>query len=154
FTPSMVYIRVSTEKTDTGSEGAINVHLDFPMAYCADPNYEESFFIWLFELLFGIESPLPLPNFLFRVTNKNCDLVLTSNFFDYAQENPYNTTGVDATLRTGSGTLSASFQSNIVVGGGSSTDNEQILNTVHNYSILPCSNPVVPSPQFLDTSEP
>lgn len=154
FTPSMVYIRLSTDKTDTGGEGALNVHLDFPVDYCADPNYEISFILWIFELLFGIGGPMPMPNFLFRVTNKNCDLVLTSNFFDYAQENPYNTTGVDATLRTGSGTLSASFQSSIVVGGGSTTDNEQILNTVHNYSILPCSNPVVPSPQFLDPSEP
>lgn len=154
FVPSMVYIRVSTETTDTGSEGAINIYLDFPPSYSADPNYEFDLFVWFWEVLFGFTGPMPMPNYMFRVTNKNCDLVLSSNFFDFAQENPYDTTGIDATLRTGAGTLSASFQSNIVVGGGSSTDTEPILNTVYNYSILPCSNPVVPSPQFLDPSEP
>jgi hypothetical protein len=110
--------------------------------------------LWGIEQWFGFNFPQPLPNYVFRVTSKNCDPVVSSSFFDYAPTNPYNTSGIDATMRTGSGTLSSQFQSNIASDGSSSTDTEPILQAVNSYSLLPCSNPVVPSPEFLDPSEP
>jgi hypothetical protein len=153
FDPSTARIRISTEVADNGSEGAVKVHLDVRPDQIADDGFALTFLVWILGEIFGFPSPEPFPNYSFRITSKNCDLVLTSDFYDYAPENPYNTTGVDATLFTGSGTLSASFQTNIAVSGASSTDTETILQTVHNFSLLPCSNPVSPSP-FLDPTEP
>jgi len=154
FDPSMVHIRVSTETADSGSEGAVNIHMDFPFSFIADPNYINAFWSWFFNLFSGIAGPLPYPNYLFRVTSKNCDPVVAASFFDYGPTNPYNATGVNATMFTGSGTLSASFQSNLAADGSSSTDTEPILQKVNNYAILPCANPVVPSPEFLSPNEP
>jgi len=153
FVPSMTYLRVSTETTDTGSEGAINIHLDFPLGYIADGAFWGAWVGWLFGAIFGVGGPEPFPNYVFRVTSKNCDPIVASSFYDYGPTNPYNTTGIDATLRTGSGTLSSSFQSNISSLGTSTTDTEPILQSVHNFSLLSCSNPVVPSPQFLNPHE-
>jgi hypothetical protein len=153
FDPTGVYIRITKEVADNGGEGAVNVHLDFPSATTADAEYFAAWEFWFLNaLLNGIVGPVPLPNFVFRVTSKNCDPELASSFFDFAPPNPYNTSGVDATLLTGASNLSSSFQSNIS-GGTSTTDTEAILQTVNNFALLPCSNPVVPSP-FLDPSEP
>jgi len=155
FDPSMAYIRVSKETVDGGSEGALNVHLDFPLDHIADPAFWLVFEGWIFGIIFGgFAGPQPFPNYLFRLTSKNCDPVVAASFYDYGPTNPYNTSGIDATLRTGSGNLTASFQSHIAADGSSATDVEPILQTVNNYALLPCSNPVVPSPKFLDPSEP
>lgn len=154
FDPSMVFIRVATETTDGGSEGAINIHLDFPFSYIADQGYSEAFYTWAIEEYAGIDTPFPLPNYVFRVTSKNCDPVVAASFFDYGPTNPYNTVGIDATQFTGTGNLTAYFQSHIGTSGVSTTDHEAILQTVRNFALLPCSNPVVPAPQFLDPNEP
>ena len=152
FVPSRVHIRVSKETVDGGSEGAINIHLDFPLDQTVDPAYWLAFDYWIFGVLFGISGPMPVPNYLFRVTSKNCDPVVTASFYDYGPTNPYNTSGIDATELTGSGSLATSFQSNITF-GGSTTDTEPILQSVNNFELLACSNPVVPSPQFLNPNE-
>src|SRR5260370_12224851 len=93
---------------------------------------------------------------MFRITSKNCDMVLTvadSQSLPTIPTIPYGNLGVDATLRTGSGNLTATFQSNIATDGSSTTDTEPILQSVNSFALLTCSNPVVPSP-FLDSNEP
>jgi hypothetical protein len=153
FDISMVYIRTAKEVESDGSEGALKICLDFPAGYIEDPIYIGTFIVWLFETIFGANVPVPVPNYLFRITSKNCETELTSAFYDYAQPNPYNASGIDATQFTGSGSLSASFQTNITTSGSSTTDTEPILQTVNNFSLVACLNPVVPSP-FLDPNEP
>jgi hypothetical protein len=60
--------------------------------------------------------------------------------------------GVDATLYTGSGTLQVSFQSAIASDETSSTETENILQSLNNYALLTCGNPVVPA--FLPPDDP
>jgi hypothetical protein len=68
--------------------------------------------------------------------------------------NPYvEATTVDATMFNGEFTLSSSFQNNFTSTGTSSTTTEPILQTVNSYALLPCSNPVTPSP-LLTSSDP
>jgi len=159
FDTKQVFIRITKDLDESGNEGALKVHLDFPSASIADPNYMIA--IELYSIVLGLEAlfgggspgPFPLPNYSFRVTSKNCDLVLNEDFYNYAQMNPYDATGVDATLYTGSGSLTSTFQNNFTSSGPTSTTTEPILQTVNSFAVLPCSNPVVPSP-FLPTTQP
>jgi hypothetical protein len=98
-------------------------------------------------------GPWPQPSYSFRITSKNCDLTLSDDFFNIAPPNPYNTTGVDATLYTGSGSLTSSFQNTFDASGAGSTTTEQILQTVNSFGLLQCANAVVPAP-FLYRTEP
>lgn len=159
FDTSQVYIRVTKDTEASGGEGALKVLLDFPADSIEDPAYAEALvyyvLIAVLDALFGlgIPDPAPYPNYSFRVTSKNCDLVLDQDFFNYAPTNPYDTTGVDATVYTGSGSLTSTFQNLFTRSGGGSTTTEPILQTVNSFGLVPCSNPVVASP-FLDTSQP
>jgi hypothetical protein len=124
FDPRNVPIHVSKEVDASQNEGAVKIHLDF--AYPDD----------------GVS---------FRVTSKNCDPDFAEQYWEPAPGMVYDAPGVDATFYTGSGSLSASFQTNISSGGSTNTpDTEQILQTVNSFSLLPCGNPVVPP--FLDPS--
>jgi hypothetical protein len=159
FDASQVRIRINKEGGGaTAGEGAVNVILDFPSVL--DPAYEEAWDRYRNTLhgRKGIPTRTPpRPSYTFRVTSKNCDLVLLDDFYNTSPLNPYNATTVDATLFTGSGSLSATFDGTFVsTSGGSTTSTsttEPILRAVHSFALLPCSNPVVPSP-FLDPSQP
>jgi hypothetical protein len=159
FDPSQVYIRITKDGDQSVGEGAVKVNLDFPSGMALDPNYVGAAAAWFIEAIayaFGLGSdpgPIPLPNYSFRVTSKNCDLVLGDDFFNFAPMNPYDATGVDATMHTGSGSLSATFQNTFSSSGSGTTTTEPILQTVNSFSLLPCSNPVVPAP-FLDPTQP
>jgi hypothetical protein len=159
FDISQVYIRITEDGDESVGEGALKVHLDFPAANILDPAYIavalEYLAVAFIEALLGIAdtNPAPLPNYSFRVTSKNCDLVLNQDFLNFAPMNPYDTTGIDATLYTGSGKLTSTFQSTFSSSGKGSMTTEEILQTVNNFAVLPCSNPVVPSP-FLDPTQP
>jgi hypothetical protein len=126
FEANRIPIHVSKEADPGGNEGAVKIHLDF--AYPDD----------------GVS---------FRVTSKNCDPDFDEQYWEPAPELVYNAPGVDATLRTGSNNLQASFQTNISDDGTGTTDTETILQNVNNFALLTCANPVVPSP-FLDPDEP
>jgi hypothetical protein len=83
------------------------------------------------------------------VTSRNSHPQLSPAFADFAPPNPYN----DAAMLSGWGSLSATFAGDFASTGTTSAKTEPILNTVNNYAIVPCTNPIVPSP-FLSTSEP
>ena len=154
FDINQVYIRVIKEGDESVGEGALKVYLDFPIDYDVDPDFVEAF--RRYEPYRG-NGPYegPLPNYFFRITSKNCDLVMYEDFFhNYAPMNPYNATGIDATLFTGSGSLTSSFQNTFSTDGGSdSAIVEPILQSVNNFALVACSNPVVPAP-FLDPTQP
>jgi hypothetical protein len=123
----VVYIHVSIEVDANGNEGAAKIHLDLN-------GYDEFY--------------------AFRVTSKNCAPDFGLQYAEFAPGVFYTTTGIDATLHTGSNNLQANFESNIASDGTSSVfKNEPILQTVNNFALLTCANPVVPSP-FLDKNEP
>ena len=160
FDPSMVRIRITKDGDESVGEGAVTVNLDFPQGLVLDPYYIEmelyyASLSWDFRR-FGrtYTGPMPQPNYAFRVTSKNCDLVLTDDFFSTAPMNPYDATTVDATLLTGSGSLSATFENTFVSSGTGTTTTEPILQTVNSFALLPCSNPVVPSPFLNDPGQP
>ena len=159
FDISQVYIRITKEGDASVGEGALKVHVDFPIDSIADPAYLTAAFAYVAiavaEGIFGIADtdPAPLPNYSFRVTSKNCDLVMNSDFLNHAPKNPYDTTGIDATLYTGSGSLTSTFQSTFDSSGNDPQTTEPILQTVNNFALVPCSNPVTPSP-FLDPTQP
>lgn len=159
FDPSQVYIRITKDGDESVGEGALKVHLDFPQQNVSDPAYLARAVPWLklalVDKFLGITdpNPMPLPNYSFRITSKNCDLVLNQDFLSKAPMNPYDTTGVDATLYTGSGKLTSTFQSTFNASGNGPTTTEPILQTVNSFALLPCSNPVVPSP-FLSPNQP
>ena len=137
----------------------MKVILDFPVSNTTDPEYVavaevialEAFLLALSGLTYP--GPWPQPTYSFRITSKNCDLVLSGDFFNAAPPNPYNATGIDATLHTGSGSLASTFQSSFNSSGSGSTTTEQILQSVNSFGLLQCANPVAPAP-FLDTTEP
>ncbi len=159
FDTKQVYVRITKDLDESGNEGALKLHLDFPTASIADPTYIvalELYFVLLgIEALFGGGSPgpYPMPSYSFRLTSKNCDLVLNDDFYNYAPMNPYDAPGIDATLYTGSGSLTSTFQNNFTSSGPTATTTEPILQTVNSFAVLPCSNPVVASP-FLDPTQP
>jgi hypothetical protein len=152
FDTSTVRIRVSKETAEDGSEGALDIYLDFPKTTIADLDYSSAeLFWWWFNKAAGVPEPLPI--YVFRVTGRNSHPQLSPAFTDLAPPNPYNATGVDGTMLTGSGSLSATFTGDFAGTGTTSTKTEPILNAVNNYAIVSCANPIVPSP-FLSTSEP
>jgi hypothetical protein len=155
FDSAAVRIRVSKETAANGSEGALDVHLDFPKNTNADPDYVIAWLIWWFGVEFGGPAGHePLPNYVFRVTGRNSHPQLTPAFFDFAPPNPYTAAGVDATMLTGSGSLSATFTGDFASDGTTSSKTEPILNTVNSYAIVPCANPIVPSPFLNPADEP
>jgi hypothetical protein len=160
FNTRTVHLHVSKEADAQGNEGAVRIHLDFPMVY--ETEYYVSFVVMLFVLAFETDkkkaaeitaaiAALPRANHAFRVTSKNCDPDFRSVYWEPSQTAPYNTTGVDATFYTGASNLIASFESKIHDNGSSTTEHETILNTAGEYAILACGNAVVPP--FLDPSE-
>lgn len=126
FEAGQIPIHVSKEVDPGGNEGAVKIHLDF--AYPDD----------------GVS---------FRVTSKNCDPDFDELYWEPAQELVYNAPGIDATFRTGLNNLQASFQTDISDDGTGTTDTEKILQNVNSFALLPCANPVAPSP-FLNPNEP
>jgi hypothetical protein len=143
FDVSQIHIHISTEPNDA----AILVHLDFPQFY-------ESIYmlgVLLVVLLGGDVSTVPRANHAFRITSKNCDPAFSGMLWSAPPAMPYGSTGVDATVYTGSGSLQASFQSNIT-STGSQTETEKILQSVHNFALVTTANAV--APPFLDASEP
>jgi len=90
--------------------------------------------------------------FGFRVTSKNCAPDFGEQYAVFAPEVVYNIGGVDATAYTGSTTLQSGFQSAISSDGTSTTNTENILQSVNNYELLTCANPVVPP--FLPINDP
>jgi peptidoglycan hydrolase-like protein with peptidoglycan-binding domain len=153
FTPNAVHIRITKETVDNGNgEGAIRVVLDFPSGATLDTGY--TFEIRKYSLAAGAagrggiiyRGPSPIPTYSFRVTSKNCDLVLNADFYNYPPWYPYNTGGVDASIFTGSGSLTSTFQSTINSDGSGSNSTEQILQSVDNYGLLLPSTPTSPSP--------
>jgi hypothetical protein len=120
-----VFIHVSKEVNPGGSDGAVRVHLDF---------HNER-------------------HLSFRVTSKNCAPDFDSKYWEPAAPMVYNVSVIEATLYTGSKNLQANFQTNISDGGTGTPFSEPILKTVNNFGILPCGNPVSPSP-FLDPGAP
>ncbi len=159
FDPNQVYIRVAKDGDESVGEGALKVILDFPVKSIADPWYAHIVELWTvadyFWRMSGLPdpNPYPEPTYSFRVTSKNCDLVISDDFFNAAPPNPYDSTAVDATLHTGSGALTATFQNTFDASGSGSTTTEPILQSVNSFGLLQCANAVVPSP-FLDPTEP
>jgi hypothetical protein len=129
------------------------VHLDFPTAQIVDSGYVRALMREVMLKRRGAHPPHPLPNFAFRLTTRNCDPVLAETFFDVAPPQPYDAPTVDATMFRGSGSLSASFKTDITDAGAGADHVEQILAHVNDFAVVPCANPVVPSP-FVSSSEP
>jgi hypothetical protein len=129
-----VYIHVSKEM-NAGEEGAVRIHLDFTLIDDSGA------------LVVGA------PNYAFRVTSKNCQPDLGTQYWETSATNPYNAKAIDATLLTGSGLLQASFNTHIASDGTVTPTQESILHAVNNFALLRCANPVVPTP-FLDPGEP
>jgi hypothetical protein len=165
FDVNQVYIRITKDGDETVGEGAMKVHLDFPYDYIDDPLYNYYDRQWQDENDQPNGVPEPLPNYCFRITSKNCDLVLyrefdkyninynNPEFYDTAPENVYNATSINATVLTGTGSLTSTFQNSFDASGKASDTTEQILKTVNSFAIVPCANPVTPSP-FLSPREP
>ncbi|MHB8655043.1 MAG: neuraminidase-like domain-containing protein [Terriglobia bacterium] len=124
FDPNNVPIHVSKEFDSNGNEGAVKIHMDF--AY-------------------------PDGGVSFRVTSKNCDPGFDDQYWETAPEMVYDAPGFDATLFTGTGNLTATFQSGIS-GGAGTANTENILDTVNDFALLICANTV--APPFLKPSEP
>ncbi len=131
FDPSSVHLRVSREVDSLGNEGAVRIHIDFPQVFMGPQFYVQQ---------------------AFRITSKNSDPDFGPQYWEPPQTMPYNTPGVDATFFTGSTNLLASFQSQIKTAGSSTTEHENILNSLNNFALLTCANGV--APPSLDPSEP
>jgi hypothetical protein len=141
----MVYIHVSKETPKDGSEGAIRIVLNFPTA---DPDAPPSYSTYI------PSGPPPTPpNYMFRITGKNCELLLSSAPAESMPGTPYSAKTIKATVRTGKSSLTASFQGKISSDGSSTGDTENILQTLGDFALLSCSNPVSAS-AFLDPNEP
>ena len=116
FNANNVLIHVSKEVDSNGNEGAVLIHLDF--AYPDD----------------GVT---------FRVTSKNCDPDFNEQYWQPGPQMVYDAPYVDATLYTGSGNLTSSFQTGLS-GSTSTSDTENILDTANDFALLACANPVAP----------
>lgn len=138
FDPDEVPISVSKEIDANGNEGAVRIHLGF--AYPDDGS-------------------------AFRVTSKNCDPDLNEQYWQPPPENVYINSApypvatlytnsapyLDPTLSTGSGSLSSDFQTAISSDGTTAPTSEKILDTLNDFALLLCANPV--APPFLNPSE-
>lgn len=78
----------------------------------------------------------------FRITSKNCEPAFGYSLWA-PPDNPYNTTGIAATVYTGNSLLQASFQSEISL-TNSTTETETILQTVNSYGLVTTANVVAP----------
>jgi hypothetical protein len=160
FDSAQVYIRVSKDGDESVGEGALKVILDFPANTNLDPYYHRLYARYqlhadeLARLGRSYNGPWPVPTYSFRITSKNCDLIVNGDYLDLPPPNPYDASGVDATLHTGYGSLTSTFQTSFFEGSSSgSTTTEQILQSVNSFGLLQCANPVVPAP-FLEQSAP
>jgi hypothetical protein len=78
FDPSQVHLHVSKETDTNGDEGALKVHVDFPIIYDI---------AWIFGEIFAAlagkdPSQIQRANHTFRITSKNCDPVFSSAFYE------------------------------------------------------------------------
>jgi hypothetical protein len=121
------FVHVSKEVDSSGNEGAVRIHLDLNLGGGFDAR-------------------------AFRVTSKNCDPDFGFQYWQPAPSEPYNAFSWDATMYTGSSNLTSSFWGVIASNGQSTWETEKILDTVNNYAVLMCANPV--APPFLDPSDP
>jgi len=165
FNPKKVFIHISKEMDATGTEGALRIHLDFPVITGPSSAFNRLASSRVSEvqlLTMGSEAatapsaPVQIGGggYAFRVTSRNSAPDFQAVYSLPAPAFPYDKQDVDATLYTGSGVLQSSFQTDIVASDHSSTPtSETILQRVNAFALLPCANPVVPSP-FLDQSEP
>ncbi len=159
FDASTVYIHVSKEINADQSEGAVKIHLDFPIGFVYQAiNAVASAALAAGDTLFyNTLEPIaatykPFANRSFRVTSKNCAPDCDLQYWEPAPEMVYTAPGVDATLHTGSGNLQVNFQSHLGSDRSSQPANEKILDSVHNYAILTCANAV--APPFLPPTDP
>jgi hypothetical protein len=148
FDPSQVHLHVSKEIDSNGDEGALKVHVDFPIIYDIAWILGE-----IFAALAGKDpSQIQRANHTFRITSKNCDPVFSSAFYEAPPPMPYDAPGVDATVYTGSTALTATFLNDIKTDGTGANETEKILDHIQNFDLLTCSNAVVPP--FLPTNDP
>jgi hypothetical protein len=120
-----IFIGVNKEMDAAGNEGAVLINLSLNLGGGND--YKT-----------------------FRVTSKNCDPGFA--LYDVSgSSTPYNASGVDASARTGEGTLDATFETHIT-SSTSTWTTEHILKAAGSYSLLHCANPV--SPPFISPTEP
>jgi hypothetical protein len=135
---SNAFIHVTKEVDSAGNEGAVRIHLDLSNI----PGYDE----WAF-------------GYAFRVTSKNCSPDFSNSYWERAQLLPYELDQVNATeyigwgsQYVGSGRLHARVESRVSADGTPHVDSEEILQSVNNYALLPCANPV--APPFVDPNAP
>jgi peptidoglycan hydrolase-like protein with peptidoglycan-binding domain len=150
-----IYIHVSKETTAAGDEGAVRIHLDFPVKSFVIVGQFAMMHLDTFQILTAPRPSIPYityTGYTFRVTSKNCEPDFGTQYWQAPASPPYNTSGFDATSRPGSSSLTATYQSNIQTNGSGTTEQESILDTVNNFEILNCGNPVVPP--MLDPGEP
>ncbi|HEY2499455.1 MAG TPA: neuraminidase-like domain-containing protein [Candidatus Angelobacter sp.] len=166
FDPSRVYIHVSKELDQSGNEGALRIHLDFPTIYgppdfgLLHPAAVDTLVITSRALSVQHAGAIPVRQvriggggYAFRVTSKNCSPDFSTAYWQAAPPNPYSAQVVDATFYDGSSSLGVSFQTDVQSNGSGTADSEGILEKINSFSLLPCSNQVVPAP-FLDPTEP
>ena len=123
-----IYVHVTVEQDGSGNEGAVRIHLDL---VDATDNHASGY--------------------AFRLTSKNSEPAFGAAYWQPPATQPYNFTGVDASMYTGDTSLSVSYESNI----GQQEIQEiisPVLGKVSQYSVLACGNPV--APPFLDKSDP
>jgi hypothetical protein len=138
FDPNHVHVHVSKEFTN-GEEGAVRIHVDLPHVDTQNDG----------------EHPSLLDPRTFRVTGKNCDPDFSFNYWEnppFVPYVPYTVVYSSPTEFPAAGSLTASFQNAITPGGSSITENEAILDTVNNFDLSLCANPVVPA--FVDPGDP
>ena len=160
FIASKIYIHVSKETDSNGNEGAVRIHLDFPTV--SRPQVFSRFSLTA-ERVGSVgsgasqhfDSEVELGGGqAFRVTSKNCAPDFSTRYYEPAPDKVYSSaSSVDATFYTGSGVLQSTFQGEISSDNSRTQVTEPILQSVHNFAVLTCANPVVPS-AFLDASEP
>jgi len=159
FDPKSVYIHLSKDVDAEGKEGGVRIHLDFPDVI------ED----WTFTVVPPMAQTMALTRLgpggifggkvnvggghSFRVTSKNCNPDFGAQYWQGNPFMPYSATGVDASAHSGANTLDATFESQIASDGSGTTETEHILQTVNNYELLTCANPVAPS-SLLDPNEP
>ncbi|HLJ88497.1 MAG TPA: neuraminidase-like domain-containing protein [Candidatus Angelobacter sp.] len=148
FDPSQVHIHVSKELDAGGNEGALRIHVDFPEGYDVGWAIGEIFIA----LLGGDPNSLQRANHTFRITSKNCDPDFSAKYYEAPPPMPYDAPGVDATFYVGSSALTATFQTDILLGGSGVPETEKILDTVQNFDLLTCANAV--SPPFIAQGDP
>jgi hypothetical protein len=163
FAASSVYVHVSKDVDSGGNEGAVRIHLDFPNVY----EYRPSIWTNPVTTTSGVSERIVTSALTgifggwinvggghsFRVTSKNCNPDFGSAYWLPDPSMPYSATVVDATAHAGSSTLAVDFESQIASDGSGTQESEQILESVNNFELLTCANPVSPSP-FLPANEP